>query len=322
MNDIKWGVIGTGKIAKRFADDLKLVEGARLMGAAGRNFSNTVSFIEEFGGEAFSSIDELLDSDVDVIYVATPHTEHKGHALQAIRAGKGVLCEKPFTMDLPEAQEVFSEATRNKIFCMEGMWTRFFPAIREVISLVQEGHLGKIHRIEASFGYQSKFDSESRVFHPALGGGSLLDVGVYCVSFAQMLINERPLLNRAQAVMAPTGVDASAEWELGFPSGVLARGKSSVVEVLKNEAIIIGEKGVIAIPRFWCPNEYFLNGVKKEFSFEGRGFQFEAQEVMDCMRARRLQSELVSHQFTLNVMETMDAIRERIGLRYPSRSQT
>ncbi|MFL5786145.1 MAG: Gfo/Idh/MocA family protein [Bacteriovoracaceae bacterium] len=322
MNDIRWGIIGSGKIARRFASDLKLVESAKLIGVAGRNYHNTQIFTQEFGGTAFSSIEELLHSNADVIYVATPHTEHKEHSLVAIRKGKAVLCEKPFTMDIKEAREVLAEAKNRKVFVMEGMWTRFFPAIGEVIDLIRQGKIGKVLQIESSFGYQSQFDPASRVFDPTLGGGSLLDVGVYSVAFAQMLMNEKASVKEAKAVMSLTGVDESLEWELAFSSDVKAKGQSSVVKILRNEAIIKGDKGVISIPRFWCPNEYFLNGLKKEFHFEGRGFQFEAMEVMNCLRKGYLESELVSHQYTLDVMETLDMIREHIGLHYPSRSHT
>jgi predicted dehydrogenase len=321
MNSVKWGILGSGKIAHRFASDLKFIPDAVLSGVAGRNFANTQKFAEEFSANPFHTIDELLNSDCDVIYVATPHPQHLEHSLESIRAGKAVLCEKPFTMNAVEARELLSLAREKRTFVMEGMWTRFFPAIMEVLEVIREGKIGRVLQIESSFGYESKFDPFSRVFNPSLGGGSLLDVGIYSVSFAQMIMSEKPSVGTASATLAQTGVDESAEWELSFSSGARAKGKSSVVKVLKNEAVIKGDRGVINIPRFWCPDVYFLNGERKEFPLIGRGFQYEALEVMNCLRKGKLESELVSHRFTMDVMETLDTIRGGIGLDYPSRSQ-
>lgn len=310
MKNIKWGIIGSGKIARRFAADLTLLDSAILVGSASRNNENNKKFSEEFGITPFSSVNELLSSDIDVVYIATPHSSHREHSIKAILAGKAVLCEKPFAMNYAEAQEIIDHAKLKNIFVMEAMWTRFFPAIQEVIELVKAGKIGKLLRIESSFGYESVFDPNSRVFNPHLGGGSLLDVGVYCISLARMLTDETSEEIHCTAQLSSTGVDESASWSIAFPSGIIAASESSVVNILKNQARIIGTNGEIIIPQFWRPKEYLLNGELRRFEFEGLGLQFEAKEVMDCLGKGFIESPLMNHRQTLDVMKMMDAIRK------------
>jgi dihydrodiol dehydrogenase / D-xylose 1-dehydrogenase (NADP) len=313
MKKIKWGIIGSGKIARRFASDLMLLDSAILIGSSSRNNESNNIFSEEFGITPFSSFDQLLSSDVDVVYIATPHSSHREHSIKAILAGKAVLCEKPFAMKYSEAQEIIDHAKLKNVFVMEAMWTRFFPAIQEIIELVRSGRIGKLLRIESSFGYESVFDPNSRVFNPHLGGGSLLDVGVYCISLARMLTEESLQEIHCKSQLSSTGVDESASWTITFPSGAIAVGKSSVTNILENEARIIGTNGEIHIPQFWRPKEYFLNGEKRTFEFEGMGFQFEAMEVIDCLKKGLTESPRMPHAHTLDVIKTMDTIRKLIN---------
>lgn len=307
MRKIRWGIIGSGKIAGRFASDLTFVEDAELFGVAGRNAESVRKFAEDFRTRA-SSLEELLASDVDVIYVATPHSSHYEYSLEAMRAGKAVLCEKPFTLNAKEARLLFQEGKARNVFVMEAMWTRFFPAIVEILDLVKQGAIGELTQVESSFGYKSEFNETSRIYNPELGGGSLLDVGVYSLALVRMLTEEKGQM-QVTAKMSPTGVDESAAWAINFPSGLKASGSSSVTEVLGNEARLTGTRGEILIPQFWCPKEYFFNGTQHSFRFEGRGFQFEAREVMRCLRRGVNESELHSHRRTLDVMEMMDSMR-------------
>jgi predicted dehydrogenase len=203
------------------------------------------------------------------------------------------------------------------VFVMEAMWTRFFPAIQEVIAFVKAGRIGEIRRIETSFGYEAKFDPLSRIFHPDLGGGSLLDVGIYPLAISRMLMEETPHVLEGRGILTPTGVDESASWTLSYPSGAVSQGASAVVKNLPNQAIIFGTEGEIRIPQFWCPKEYSLNGETRTFEFPGRGFQFEADEVMNCLKFGLKESPLWSHSQTIHVMKQMDVIRKLIGVRYP-----
>lgn len=311
MKRTKWGIIGSGKIARRFAGDLKLLSGAELVGLVSRNQESSRNFSEEFGIKSFASIRELLSSDVDVIYIATPHSSHREHSLMAINAGKAVLCEKPFTLNYNESEEVFSLASLKKVFVMEAMWTCFFPAIQECLSLVNAGTIGQVLNIESSFGYQSTFDPASRIYDPALGGGSLLDVGVYTLAFTRMFIDEVPLTIESSAKLSSTGVDESASWNLAFPSGATAKGESSVVNDLPNEARITGTLGEIRIPLFWHPREFYLNGELRKFAYQGLGFQFEAEEVMNSLRNGLIESSRWTHQHSLEVMKLMDLVRSQ-----------
>lgn len=312
MKTIKWGIIGTGKIARRFASDLSYAEGAQLSGVFSRNPENVQKFSEEFKANPHLTIETLLNSDIDVIYVATPHPSHKEHTILSMRAGKAVLCEKPLAMNAEEVQEMISEARKNDVFFMEGMWTRFFPVIEEVKTLIRNDAIGKILSIESAFGYSAPFDPDSRIFNRALGGGSLLDVGVYSVAFAHMIIGETGKVTECEGVLAGTGVDESARWKLVYPSGAIANGESSVVKILSNEAKIKGTKGEIRIPQFWCPMEYSINGQKKSFDFPGRGFQFEADAVMNCLRKGILEEPRMTHLQSLEVMKILDHLNLRI----------
>jgi dihydrodiol dehydrogenase / D-xylose 1-dehydrogenase (NADP) len=308
MKKVKWGIIGSGKIAKRFANDLKLLSSAELVGVSSRDPEKYLRFSEEFKTTPYSKVTGLLNADVDVIYVATPHTSHKAHSLMAINAGKAVLCEKPFAMNLNESQEIIQRAKLKNVFVMEAMWTRFFPAIQEVVALVKSGRIGKIQKVSTSLGYHLDFNPNSRIFNPELGGGSLLDVGVYNLAFNRMLIDELPSKIESTITNCSTGVDESASWTLNYPSGVSAVGESSVVKALENEACILGSEGEIRIPKFWCPRQYTINGELKQFEFDGMGFQFEAEEVMNCLREGLKQSPLWSHQHTLDVMQILKGI--------------
>lgn len=309
MKKIKWGIIGSGKIAGRFASDLQLLAEAELTGVFSRSADKLEAFSSTFNTRAFTSLEDLLQSDVDIIYVATPHSSHFEHATAALRAGKAVLCEKPFALNLRESEEIFSLARASGVFIMEAMWTRFFPVIQECLDIVREGKIGKVVKIETSFGYAAPYDPQSRIFNPELGGGSLLDVGVYTIAFTHMFLGEKPSSIASSAVISKSGVDETTSWIMKFPSGASAFGKSSVVQILENESRIIGTDGEIRIPKFWHPNEYSLNGVVKESNFPGMGFQFEAEEVMRCFRQNSLESALWGPKDTLAVMGQMDKIR-------------
>lgn len=320
MTTLKWGIIGSGKIARRFAADLRLIKDAKLAGVISQNSNHAEDFASDFETQAYPALDDLL-TEADIVYVATPHSNHAGHMLAAIDACKPVLCEKPFTMDSAEAEAVIRRAQKKNVFVMEAMWTRFFPVVEEVLQRVASGAIGEIESIESSFGYVAPFDPFSRVFDLKLGGGSLLDVGVYCVSLALMLCGEEPEQIHGIGDIGPTGADESAQWSMEFRSGTKALGTSSVVKPLANEAIIIGKKGSILIPRFWSPTEYILDGQRNQFELDGSGFQFEAMEVMNCVRAGKIESEKMPWSHSLKVMRTLDKIREQWGLKFPADRQ-
>lgn len=311
MKKMKWGIVGSGKIARRFAADLKLLSDAELSGVFSRNRESLREFCSVFETTSYHSMPDLLNSDVDVIYVATPHSSHHEITLQSLDAGKAVLCEKPFSMNTFQSEEMYTIARSKNLFVMEAMWTRFFPAIKECLKIVKSGQIGKIIKIESSFGYHSVFDPDSRIFNPELGGGSILDVGIYTIALVRMFLDEKPDHLESNVLMSSSGVDETAFWKMSFPSGVKANGESSVVKVLSNEALIQCSHGEIRIPRFWHPEEFFLNGVRYEFPYTGMGFQFEASEVMRNLRSGAFESDDWSSQHSLDVMKIMDKILKK-----------
>lgn len=254
---IRWGVVGTGTIARAFAEDLRLLPDAALCAVSSRHRDRAQAFLGEFGGgsgRAHESVEELArNAEVDVVYVATPHTRHKDDCLACLEGGRAVLCEKPFTVDASEARAVVDQARRSRKFCMEAMWMRFHPLVLKVRELVQSGKLGEIRLLTADFGYPTSFDSESRFFNPALGGGALLDRGVYPLSLAYFLLGN-PAEVVGQATIGTTGVDEQETTLLSYPSGALAVLAASLRSRLRNEALIIGTEGRIRIHEpFYAP---------------------------------------------------------------------
>ncbi len=308
LRPIYWGIIGSGKIAKRFVSDLKHARNAHLAGVFSRTPENAEAFAAEFGTKAFT-LERILEENIDVFYVATPDSFHLEHSLAAMEAGKAVLCEKPFTVNSIQAEQLIAAAKARRTFLMEAMWMRFFPATRQMLNLIRAGAIGNVRTIETSFGYAAAFNPDLRVFQRQLGGGSLLDVGVYCVSLAQMITGEAPLRVSASAEFVSTGVDEFSEWTLDFPGGASARGKAAITRKLPNEAIILGTQGSIRIPEFWHPRGFFLNERWTEANFVGLGFQFEADEVMDNIRAGRTESGELPLEHSLSVMRSLDRIR-------------
>jgi predicted dehydrogenase len=255
---IRWGVVGTGTIARAFAEDLRLLPDASLCAVASRNRDRAQAFLKEFGGgqgRTHDSVEELArNPEVDVVYVATPHTRHKDDCMACLEGGRAVLCEKPFTVDANEARAVVAQARKSQKFCMEAMWMRFHPLVLKVRDLVQSGKLGEIRLLTADFGYPTSFDPESRFFNPTLGGGALLDRGVYPLSLAYFLLG-RPNEVVGQATIGTTGVDEQETTLLSYSSGALAVLAASLRSRLRNEAVIIGTEGRIRIHEpFYAPS--------------------------------------------------------------------
>lgn len=254
---IQWGVLGTGAIARAFAEDLRLLPDAALRAVGSRDRGRGRAFLSAFGGaggRVYESVEQLArDPEIDVVYIATPHPRHKDDCLACLDGGRAVLCEKPFTVDADEARAVVDRAREARKFLMEAMWTRFHPLIIKVADLVRSGQLGRIRLVTADIGHPTPFDPENRFFNPALGGGALLDRGIYPLSLAHMLLG-RPDDVVGRATIGTTGVDEQESALLTYSSGALAVLGSSLRGRLRNEAIIIGSKGRIRIHEpFYAP---------------------------------------------------------------------
>ncbi|HBQ65208.1 MAG TPA: dehydrogenase [Clostridiales bacterium] len=322
---IGWGFIGAGGIAGRFMSGMQQVPEAALVAVGSKTPGKGEAFTAKYGGQAVDSYEEVVaHPDVDVVYIATPHTFHLEHTLLALSAGKAVLCEKPMAPSAAQVRAMMETASAKGLYLMEAMWTRFFPVMQRVREWLAAGEIGQIQYVTADFGFGGggKENPASRLFSPDLAGGSLLDVGVYTLAFAFMAFGRRP--NRIVSLSDPasTGVDGRMGCLLGYEGGGIASLFSAVTTTTPQEARIIGANGIITIPGFWHPRSVSLarkGQPAEEFRSDhpAEGFQFEIEAVHEDLRAGRLENAVMPLQESLAIAETMDALRAQWGLRYP-----
>lgn len=324
MGKIRWGILATGGIARKFAEDLKHVPDAEAVAVGSRSRESAEAFAKEFGiPKAYGSYEELArDPDVDIVYVASLHPGHKEHALLCLREGKAVLNEKPFTVNAAETEELIRTARSLGLFLMEAMWTRYLPAIRKVREWIREGRIGEVRSMNANFGYDGIRDVEGRLLNPHKAGGALLDVGIYPVSFASMIFGRQPEQIASRAFIGETGVDEHNAMLFAYPEGRHATLQSAVQLQLNNFCDIFGTKGRIHIPNFWMARSATLetnDGEKEHYAYDGErfGYAFEAEEAGRCLKEGLTESPDMPLDETLAIMRTMDEIRRQWGLRYP-----
>jgi len=362
MSDsIRWGIIGTGRVARQFAQGLRSVPDASLVAVTDRIGSAARAFAGEFGVQrVYERSEELAaEGDVDVVYIATPHVRHKDDCLLCLGAGKPVLCEKPMTLNAEEAVQIASLARAKRLFCMEAMWMRCIPLVRKARELVRSGAIGGLRMLMADFGSPEPFDPQSRLYNAALGGGALLDRGVYGISLAQFLLGS-PAQVAGQACIGETGVDEQCALTLRYSGGELAAISASLCGWTSNEARLAGTEGEIVLHEPFCRPERLTvrkrqrpgpapagaAGLKSRIrsalkqnrlvrsvllrlsgclsvrdtvaAIEGNGYNYEAAEVIRCLREGVLESDLIPLDDTIAVMRTMDSLRRDWKLRYPS----
>jgi predicted dehydrogenase len=323
-----WGIIGLGKIARKFADDLQRLPDARLHAVASTSAERAGAFAEEYGvPHSFGAYEAMMDCPgLDVVYVATPHPFHCANTLLCLENGLPVLCEKPFAMNREEALRMVEAARRNRVFLMEALWTRFIPAIQTALKMVENGEIGRLHTLRADLGFNMPFDLQSRVYNKDLGAGSLLDLGIYPALFAQTLFGKPAAANiGAVAAFTSTGVDASCAFHFQYPEGQLALCHSTIAANTSTGAHLYGTEGTIFLHPRWHHTQKITvskyEGREEVFRqieapYEGWGYAYEAAHVMQCLSEQKLESEVVPLAFTLDLMETLDTIREKIGLHY------
>jgi predicted dehydrogenase len=325
LTPIRWGILGTGGIAEMFAADLRLLPDASLVAIGSRRQSTADEFGERFDvPHRHATYDDLVaDPDVDAVYVATPHPGHHAAALSAINAGKAVLVEKPFTMTAAEAASLIDAAAEHRVFLMEAMWVRWLPHGVRVRELLDSGALGDVRVVIADHNQWFERDPRHRLFDPALGGGALLDLGIYVVSFASMVLG-KPARVTAVSDPAFTGVDATTSMILQYDDGAHSVLTTSLEVAGPTRAAIIGTEARIEIESpFYAPVPFSLiarDGTVVERFDEpivGRGMQYEAAEVMRGIREGRLESDVLPLHETLSIMQTLDEVRRQIGLTYP-----
>jgi predicted dehydrogenase len=312
---LRWGIISTGGIARTFANDLQYTESGVAVAVGSRTMENANRFADRFGiANRYASYEELVnDPDVDAVYVGTPHPMHFANATLALEAGKPVLVEKAFTMTSREAVDLVELARANKLFVMEAMWTRCLPHVAAVNELIAAGEIGDIVSVEADHGQHFDFDPTSRWFSPELGGGALLDLGVYPVSFASMLLGT-PSKMVKMIDLAPTGVDRQVSMIFGYESGAQAYLNTTTDAKTPTTATISGTKARIEIDGdFYAPSSFSLTtraGDTRRFEFttQGRGLHYEAAEVARCIQSGLLESPLMPLDETVSIMRTMESV--------------
>ncbi|MCG9971779.1 Gfo/Idh/MocA family protein [Christiangramia crocea] len=319
---INWGIIGLGKIANKFATALASVENTKLYAVASRDREKAVVFSEMHNAEVSYGVYKQLmeDEKVDVIYIATPHSLHYDLTMECIKNGKAVLCEKPFAMNIEEAREMVSLARSKKVFLMEALWTMFLPHYQYLLDIIRSGEYGKVRSIKADFGFEAEFDRNKRMFNKSLGGGSLLDIGIYPIFLAYTILG-KPERIEASAEFAETGVDAECEMKFLYPEGVQANLHSSFRKKTPTIAEIELEKAVINLhSRFHEPTLVSIiakgNEKTKDFEVETNGYNFEAAHVNEMLLEGKMESNKWSLDNTLDLMGLLDEVRQEIGLEY------
>jgi len=322
---IRWGVLGCGKIANKFASDIKLVPEAELTAIASRNPEKLESFSKQHQPAlTFNTYEALAASAaVDVIYVATPHGLHYEHVMLCLRERKAVLCEKAFALNLAQAREMVEFARKEKIFLMEAFWTKFLPQYEKVMEIINSGQIGEVKLIQSDFGFKAPEPKAQRLYDPLLGGGSLLDIGIYPVFLAQTILGKP---TQVQAFITPfeSGVDEQCAMTMKFAGGGLAVLSSTFAVETPVEAVIAGTGGRIVLRnRFHNASATIELVLDREdpqtidvHREEGFGYQFEIRHVNECLRKGLTESPVMSHADTLMLMETLDRIRKDCGIQY------
>ncbi|MET8048431.1 Gfo/Idh/MocA family oxidoreductase [Streptosporangium sp. NPDC005286] len=324
MSATKWGILATGGIAATFTEDLKLLPDAEVVAVGSRSEESARAFADRYGiPRAHGSWAELAaDPDVDIIYVANTQNAHYAAVRTCLEAGKAVLCEKAFTLNRAEAAKLVDLARERGLFLMEAMWMRCVPGIRKLVELVEGGAVGPVDSVHADFSISVSVEPDHRLRDPKLGGGALLDLGVYPISFAHLVLGV-PAGVRSWARLTPEGVDENTGVLLGYDSGAVALLSCGITASSPVTASISGPLGRIELPNpFFRPDTFVLHRMGGEpetfhVPFEGTGMLHEAAEAMRCLREGLLESPLVPWQATLDVMGILDEVRAQVGVRFP-----
>ncbi len=324
---IRWGILGCGRIARKFASDLKFVKNAELIACGARTKLSADEFASEFSiKHAHYSYEDLVkDKNVDVIYVATPHSHHCEHTLLCIENNKAVLCEKAFAINYAQAEKMISAARNKKVFLMEAVWTKFLHPFNKVKEMINKGMLGEIKSMQLNFGFRPPENAPQRVYDPALGGGTMLDIGIYNV-FTALFFLGKPDIIEATMTPAATGIDAQCAVTFNYENGAIAQMFSTFLSDTSTEADICGTEGRIRLTaRYYTPFttiEYYAGKpdtkqiITLHGNEEGFGYQYEAQHVCECLESGLTESNVMTHADSLLLMETLDNIRNKAGIIY------
>jgi predicted dehydrogenase len=323
METIRWGILATGGIAGKFTEDLRLTPDAVPVAVGSRTPDAAARFAQTYGiDRAYGSwIDLAEDRNIDIVYVGTPHVAHYQAAKLMLQYGKPVLCEKPLTINATQSQDLVDIARDHRLFLAEAMWTRTIPAIRRVVEMVDDGAIGEVSMVSADFSRRTDVPSDHRLRDPRLGGGALLDLGVYPIAFAQLILGD-PVTVQARAKLTPEGVDETTGVLLSYANGAIATATCSLAVDGTTTASVSGTNGRIDLPAgFHNPMSVTLHKggatTREKHAYEGNGLRFQAIEAGRCLREGLTESPLLRLDDTLSVMRTMDRARGQIGLVYP-----
>lgn len=324
MKKYNWGIIGPGKIARKFTKGLQQLGNANLYSVVSRSKERADDFAGEYGYEkTYDDYSEFAsDPDLDIVYVATPHSHHHEHSILCLNSGKAVLCEKAFAFNSIQVEEIINAAKRNRVFLMEALWPPFQPSYRKAVELMEDRRTGSVRYIISKFAFKAPYDPDARTFNPDLAGGSLLDIGIYPVMDVLRYMG-KPDTIKTSTVFAPTGVDESISVLFGYKDG---RGASLYSSFGNDGGIatdIICENANIRISRSHDHIQYlsieYSNGEKEEYNYKpvAMGFHYEAAEVMRCLDRGLQESPVVPLSFSRDLIGTLDRIRGKAGIIYP-----
>jgi predicted dehydrogenase len=334
METIGWGVLAPGRIAHKFANDLALVPDGELVGTGSRTLERASAFADEHGGTAYGSYAEMLaDPRVDVVYVASPHALHDEHARMALTAGKAVLCEKPMTLDADSTAALFEVAAQQGLFLMEAMWSACNPVIRKLLALLRDGEHGTARQVHADIGFLVDADPSDRLLDPGLGAGAMLDMGIYPLTFAHLVLGEPERLSAVGNVSA-SGIDLDVAVAGLYEGGATAALTASMTSHCPGTATIATDRGLFELesgfhhPRRlrWTPGTAAADAdgtaddagewIEGDEPVIGRGYGNEIAEVHRCLRAGALSSELVPPGQTISLMRQLDDVLAQVGVSY------
>ena len=319
---VRWGIVGLGKIANLFAEDIQKVPNAKLYAVASRNKENSKRFAQKYNASIFydNYMDMSKDQQVDAVYIATPHAFHKEHTLLFLNQKKAVLCEKPFAMNGMQVKEMIDTAKTNNTLLMEAMWTFFLPHYQAVLKVLKEGTIGDIVNIHADFGFNAVYDPESRLIKKELGGGSLLDIGIYPI-FLVLTVLGIPETIDANATFFDSGVDSSCKMTFKYKNNVEAKLESNLLKYTPTEAIIQGTKGKIIIhKKFHAPSSFSIEKDKiiRNFDFEVKtnGYSYEIEHFSHLLQTGKKESDIMNFKTSKHLITLLDTVRNQIGLKY------
>jgi predicted dehydrogenase len=325
MKAFKWGIIGPGNIARDFVDDFKFVSSPQeVTSVLSHHEESAKDFARDLGIREYYTDPGLFlkNKNFDAVYIASPHTSHFEYSLACLNQKVPVLCEKPLVINSAQTKKLIAASENNNTFLLEGMWIRFLPSIKKVLEIISSGQVGEIDAVKASMSFKAPQDNDNRYFNPELGGGSLLDLGIYPVFLAHLVLG-KPKFIRSVGKLSDKGIDETCAMLFQYENGGHAMLESSIITQTELSAEIAGSKGVIKILSPWNEKPSAIkvsmyDGAEKEYpcEWEGRGFQFEIEEVISAVNNQQIYSHQYSHDFSLDVMQTIDEVRKQIGVKY------